>query len=117
MRDEMVAQLDSGIAAVGHAAIKCIRLAQICAGFLGGVQEFTQGTLDGGFDGSVDLSPIVSEIHDEPTEMLMGWLALRLAEEPNFKAVIWARFVPEIDRLITRSEKSQDHPWGEVGCR
>jgi hypothetical protein len=102
MRDEMVADLDTGRAAVSHAAIKCMRLAQICAGFLGGVQEFSQQNLAGYFDASLAPAPITTEVHDEPTEMLMGWLKLRLAEEPNFKAVIWSRFVPEIERLRDR---------------
>jgi hypothetical protein len=105
MRDEMVAELDNGVASVAHAAVKAMRLAQICAGFLGGVQEFTQQTFEYSLENmsaGVAGTPSTTEIHDAPTEMLMGWLKLRLAEEPHFKCVIWVRFVPEIERLIGR---------------
>lgn len=103
MRDELVAELDSGVCAVSHAAVKCIRLAQICAGFLGGVQEQMQATFIPGatrYDRVLDLTPTTKEIHDAPTKMLMGWLKLKLEEDVNFKAVIWSRFVPEIDRIF-----------------
>lgn len=100
MRDQMVAELDEGRAAVSHAAIKCIRLAQICTGFLGGVEDIEQRKLYE--DGPVHIYNPLIEIADEPTEMLMGWLKLRLEEDPNFKCVIWSRFVPEIERLIVR---------------
>ena len=105
MRDELVAEIDSGVCAVSHAAVKCIRLAQICAGFLGGVQEHTQQQFEGMLDDAGILwrgdyaAPITKEIHDAPTKMLMGWLKLKLEEDKDFKAVIWCRFVPEIVRL------------------
>lgn len=105
MRDELVAELDSGVCAVGHAAVKCVRLAQICAGFLGGVHEEMQMGLDAelcAHTGSVMPGPVTKEIHDAPTEMLMGWLKMRFQERPEFKVVIWSRFVPEIERLAKR---------------
>lgn len=106
MRDELVAELDSGVCAVGHAAVKCIRLAQICAGFLGGVEFTTQLDLGEGATGHYTevLDPLrkTVEVHDAPTEMLMQWLGTRFAENPNFKVVIWSRFVPEIERLYNR---------------
>lgn len=110
MRDELVAELDSGVCAVSHAAVKCIRLAQICAGFLGGVTEEAQMSLNNPSEEFVSpemlasIFPVTKEIHDAPTKMLMGWLKLKLAEDENFKAVIWARFVPEIFRLATEMD-------------
>lgn len=104
MRDEMVAELDEGVASVGHAAVKVLRLAQICAGFLGGVQEFAQYGLDGelcAHTGSVLPTPITKEVDDATAEMLMGWLKLKLEEEPDKKVVVWCRFAPEIERLAT----------------
>jgi hypothetical protein len=100
MRDELVAELDSGVCAVSHAAVKCIRLAQICAGFIGGVNEFNEDrTLFEIKDIISDRAPSTKEIHDAPTKMLMGWLNLKLEEDENFKAVVWCRFVPEIERI------------------
>lgn len=98
MRDELVAELDSGVCAVSHAAVKCIRLAQICAGFIGGVEEHTYNlfNMQAGLAG---LPPITKEIHDAPTKMLMKWLRLKWEEDKDFKAVVWARFVPEILRV------------------
>lgn len=103
MRDELVAEIDSGICAVQHAAVKCVRLAQICAGFLGGVNLTAQYTMVDGLPFTpglqMNLAPATEEIHDAPTKMLMGWLKLKLEEDYRFKAVIWSRFVPEIERL------------------
>lgn len=100
MRDELVAQIDSGQCAVQHAAVKCVRLAQICAGFIGGVQEYEQGLYEGIKIESFSHPTIEThEIHDLPTAMLMEWLKARFEERPDFKVVVWARFVPEIERL------------------
>jgi hypothetical protein len=99
MRDELVAQIDQGVCAVGQAAVKTIRLAQICAGFLGGVAEYTQMDIAGDFTGPIASDPVTVEVHDAPTKMLMGWLEHRFAERPDFKVVVWSRFVPEIERL------------------
>jgi hypothetical protein len=102
MRDELVAEIDSGVCAVQHAAVKCVRLAQICAGFIGGVQEEMQMGLDAelcAHTGGALQEPTTKEIHDIPTKMLMGWLERRFEENENFKVVIWSRFVPEIERL------------------
>jgi hypothetical protein len=102
MRDEMVAEIESGVCAVGQAAVKSMRLAQLCAGFLGGVAEYTQTGFEGMSTEFTASTPITVEVADEPTEMLMGWLKLKIAEDENFKAVVWSRFVPEIIRLSTR---------------
>jgi hypothetical protein len=106
MRDDMVAELEEGVATVGHAAVKVLRLAQICSGFLGGVQEFSQQNLDGCFDSALNAAPIVKEVDDASTDVLMGWLKLRLDEYEQFKAVVWCRFVPEIVRLAERLSKA-----------
>jgi len=107
MRDELVAEIDNGVCAVGHAAVKCIRLAQICAGFLGGVALFPQMKFNPINYDIVDSQTI--EVHDAPTEMLMGWLAQRFEEQPDFKCVVWSRFVPEIERLEQRLVKESIH--------
>lgn len=117
MRDELVAEIEQGVCAVGQAAVKSMRLAQLCAGFLGGVNEYTQMTFEPGVyvnpsDGASCSAPITVEVADEPTEMLMGWLKLKLAEDKNFKAVVFSRFVPEIQRLVARLDVA-DIPYGQ----
>lgn len=111
MRDELVAEIDQGICAVGQAAVKTIRLAQLCAGFLGGVQQFSQLDIEEGIcSGPTIGEPVTVEVHDAPTKMLMGWLEQRFAERPDFKVVVWSRFVPEIERLFVKV--SQHWPCG-----
>lgn len=108
MRDELIAEVDSGVCAVGQAAVKAMRLAQLCSGFLGGVQEYQQYGLDGELcaaTGSVFPTPSTVEVDDASTDMLMGWLKLKLQEDKDFKAVISSRFVPEIERLSLRLDK------------
>lgn len=101
MRDELVAEIDQGICAVGQAAVKSMRLAQLCAGFLGGVTEYTQMDMEEGkWSGPTTGEPITVEVHDATAKMLMGWLEQRFAERPDFKCVVWSRFVPEIKRLF-----------------
>lgn len=104
MRDELVAEIDQGICAVGQAAVKSMRLAQLCAGFLGGVNEFAQLSFEPGVYADpthgINTTPITVEVHDLPTKMLMGWLQNRFTERPDFKVVIWSRFVAEIERLL-----------------
>ncbi len=103
MRDELVAEIDQGICAVGQAAVKTIRLAQLCAGFLGGVSEYMQMDIaEGKWSGPIASEPKTVEVHDATAKMLMGWLEQRFAERPDFKCVVWSRFVPEIKRLVNR---------------
>lgn len=110
MRDELVAEIDQGVCAVGQAAVKSMRLAQLCAGFLGGVQEWSQHGLDGELcthTGSVMPTPSTVEVHDAPTKMLVDWLKLKVSEDKDFKAVVWCRFVPEIERLSVELVKAK----------
>lgn len=118
MRDELVAEIDQGVCAVGQAAVKSMRLAQLCAGFLGGVAEYAQMDIEEGkWSGPVASNPITVEVHDAPTKMLMGWLEQRFAERPDFKVVVWSRFVPEIERLIDDLRKFNVHVGVLYGAR
>lgn len=119
MRDELIAEVDSGVCAVGQAAVKAMRLAQLCSGFLGGVQLTDQQGVFQGIMGAYkthtfveDLSPITVEVDGASTEMLMGWLKLKIAEDKDFQAVVWSRFKPEIERLVCRLGENQiNHGW------
>lgn len=93
LRDEMMAELDRGTLLVQHAHVKALRLAQVCAGFLGG------------FVNEATMEPETEEVGDESTKMIMEWLRARLAERPSFKCVVWARWRPELERLNARMYK------------
>lgn len=90
MRDEMVAQLESGVLSAEHASVKVLRLAQICAGFAGGVENEGTGRIE------------VAEISDETTAWIEAWLEARYRENLGFKTVVWCRWRPEIERLWAR---------------
>lgn len=94
MRDEMVAEIDTGeVSATNFAASKVLRLAQICQGFLGGVEDETTGLM------------VTREIGEEVLKNALQWLDRQLDELPDFKCVFWCRFRPEIERLHARIEK------------
>jgi hypothetical protein len=85
MRDDLIADLDSGRIVVTNAAARVLRLAQICAGFVGGV---------------VDGEEVVErELSNESIDGVIAWLELRFAENLKFKAVVWCRHRNEITRL------------------
>lgn len=85
MRDEMLASLESGEKSwATQASTKILRLAQICSGFLGGVEGQEEAR----------------EIGDESLDAVVQWFWDRLDEDPNFKCVIWCRWRPEIARLV-----------------
>ena len=87
-RDEMVAELDSGILTAQHASVKVLRLAQMCAGFVGGVENETT------------LQQETVELSDETLDAVMDWLERRYSEDVGFKCVVWCRWRPEIERLV-----------------
>jgi hypothetical protein len=68
MRDELVAMLESGSAAITlHAATKVMRLAQITSGFVGGV---TDAHGDGGF---LDFGPDPEQFEDDEFLSSISW--------------------------------------------
>lgn len=86
LRDDLVADLEGGKVQVAHAAARVLRLAQVCAGFVGGVGE----------DGSE-----TRELSAETTQAYLDWLRDRIEEDPRFKTVVWCRWRLEIERLKT----------------
>lgn len=91
-RDEMVAELDSGILTAQHASVKVLRLAQMCSGFVGGVEN------------EVTLQQETVELSKETLEGIMNWLEIRYSENVGFKCVVWCRWRPEIERLVNALE-------------
>lgn len=117
MRDEMVVWLDQphSVSIAAQVIVKVLRLAQITAGFLGGVevQQPDPSALEGKPDwmpfgdiplsGPVDDSP-VREVGKEKLEVYLDWLADRLDEDPAFKTVTWCWFRLELGRLVREIE-------------
>lgn len=96
MRDELIAELDQGTVTANHAAVKALRLAQLCAGFLGGLVDDPWDNVRSNNPGST-VSTV--EVSRESTDAFLSWLALRLKERPDFKCVVWCRWRAEIERL------------------
>lgn len=115
MRDELVAELDMGTVTANHAAVKCLRLAQLCAGFIGGLDNDGLGTgfLPAETKRQEAKSPASVEVSRESTNAFLAWLKLRLAEDSKFKCVVWCRWRAEIERL----ERELKNEWGPTRLR
>jgi SNF2 family DNA or RNA helicase len=91
MREEFVTYLNSqeggSVSTVTTAPVKALRLAQMCSGFLGGID-----------DGESDETSTV-EIGCELTNAFLENLEFRLSTELMLKLIVWCRFRPEIARL------------------
>lgn len=88
MRDDMVAWLDQDTPSIAaQAIVKTVRLAQLASGWLGGV-------------GSPEDGPV--EVGNEKIEAFMGWLDVKIEEDPNFRVVVWCRFYAEQEALARR---------------
>ena len=98
MRDELCAEIDSGTVSAQHASVKVLRLAQICTGFVGGVENEITGEQE------------VAELSDESCVAIIDWLKRRFNENPNFKCVLWCRWRPEIELLARRAAAAVDAP-------
>ena len=83
MRDDMVAWLEDGsIATAPQAGVRGMRLAQICSGYLGGIEDGVGTRTD--------------EIGRDKLDAALEW-AYSLARPRA--AIIWCRFRPELDRM------------------
>ena len=91
MKKELVAWLsENSVASASQAGVKVIRMAQLCAGFVGGVENW-------GDNGPEDAEP--QEVSHEKLEFIKEWVSNRYDEDPNEKLLIWCRFRPELERL------------------
>lgn len=117
MRDTLVAQLDDKTVSVQTAAVKVLRLAQICAGFLGGWDDPTLMSPADDDTQALKSMKTVIEVGDETAKAVEEWLKKRLEENPNFKCVVWARWRPELERLATMTrliKVPSGSAWGGV---
>jgi len=119
MRDEMVTWLShSTVSVAAQAVVKGLRLAQLTAGFIGGVQEMDpelilETTLNDvetvddlkrigdvaviDYQGATNTSAVV-EVGHEKLSAFIDWVKIRLEEDPNLKLLVWCRFRPELHR-------------------
>jgi len=109
MRDEMVAELDSGTMAVNHASQKVLRLAQITAGWLGGVPS----------NNELEPQPQCVQVGTEADDMLVDWVEKQLKTNKEFKCVIWCRWRPQIQSVVSYISRKfaglrVGQVWGDV---
>lgn len=135
MRDDMVAWLDHvNMSMATQAGVKALRLAQICSGFLGGVDAlpgalgpeteddappdwmgFEEPTLSPDFPSMPIINgDAVQEIGSEKVHVLSDWYARKLTEDPSFKLLLWCRFRPEVERYLRMF--ANDYPKVELGA-
>ena len=101
MNREMVAWLKSGVATAAQAGVKAIRLAQMCSGFSGGVE-------DAGFGDAPLLAPAdgIEWIGREKLDFALELHAKWLKADPNMKLLTWCRFVPELKKYLQEEVKA-----------
>lgn len=101
MEEEFIAWLQDNEASEStHAAVRAIRLQQITSGFLGGIkaQPFDEnGEI---VEGAADYVLPTQRIGFEKEKATIAWMRDRIAEDPEFKCVIWGRFTLEVSGLI-----------------
>ncbi len=118
MKNDMIAWLSDSTSSVSsQAATKTLRLAQITSGFLGGVQEniiedapedlFSSGELP-----EKTKTFTVEEVGREKLDFLKEWNEERLKADPNFKVIVFSRFIPELTRML----KEMKPIFQNVGC-
>jgi SNF2 family DNA or RNA helicase len=92
MRDEMVAWLGIENSIASHGAIKALRLAQISAGYLGGVEEGMPAR----------------EIGREKLDAFLDWAN----DHRDQHLVVWCRFTEELKRVVRElRERRHDVVW------
>lgn len=92
MRDDAVAWLGQNPSLAAQAGVRIMRLAQITAGFLGGIVG-----VEGG-DGPPGRVEAVREIGCEKLDAFREWVGELLEDDPHRKIVAWCRFRPELER-------------------
>lgn len=89
MREEAVAFIDGHPSLAAQAGVKAMRLAQVCAGYLGGFEE----------------GEAARHVGDEKLHALQAWLVERLVEDPQAKIICWCRFRRQLERVAAECQK------------
>ncbi len=119
MRDELVVWFGNNVVTAEQAIVKVMRLAQICSGFIGGVEasgleyqpelheerpSYVPVLPSFGID---DASPVlpgepvneIREIGREKLDSVLEWYDQQLSSDGTFKMVMFHRFRPELARF------------------
>jgi len=118
MRDDMVYELENGLASISQQAItKFMRLSQITGGFIGGIEDTGLDPVCPNCDGSgcedcegsgIGAAQPVSRVQElgrEKLDVLLWLIESKLAQDPNLKMVVWSRFMPETLRIVFEATK------------
>jgi len=113
LRDQLISWLDENtMATTAQAGTRVMRLAQLTAGFLGGLADVQPcATCEAG--GMVDNEPCPKcngagsistnveprQVGTEKLDLIVSWVRDRLTADPNLKLVLWCRFRPEVEHL------------------
>lgn len=103
MRDEAMVALEKAVSLSPQITTKLIRLGQITSGFLGGLEALEQDDLP---------QRAVEDVGREKLEALLSWVRTRLSEQPNFKLLVWSRWIAEVERT---TKALSDLPGVSVG--
>lgn len=89
MKQEALVWLDTNRAATAfQAGVKALRLGQITSGILGGIEDVEGARIsDVEFIGREKLDSVINMVDE------------RIAQDPNWKGLLWTRFRPEAERL------------------
>jgi SNF2 family DNA or RNA helicase len=130
LRDEFAAWLtETSVVPAAQAGIRCMRLAQICGGYVGGLQQLLDAVPcpDCGGQGFTDQAvykglasapcskcsglglvrptqpksdrPPIQEIGREKLDVLLEHVERRIKEDRDARFLIWCRFRPEMERV------------------
>ena len=103
MRDDLVAWIDEGNASVARqAGVRTLRLCQILAGFVGGVENIDPD------NPNLFETPVTTEVREIGRAKLDAVLDFLSAVDLQ-KVILWCGFKPEMDRLGIELAK---HRWG-----
>jgi SNF2 family DNA or RNA helicase len=94
LRDDLITWLSANeTCTAAQAGVKVIRLAQLTAGFLGGVETGDQPEL-----GTVVPPSGTREVGREKLDAVLAWLAVNWPD--SGKVVVWGRFRAELERAV-----------------
>lgn len=97
LRDELVTWLSKNeVCTAEQAGVRVLRLAQVTAGFLGGVQALQADLLDGHPNATG-----IREIGREKLDALLAWLEQHWAKD---KALVFTRFRADVERTASALE-------------
>ena len=100
MRDDLCVWLENNaVSTAAFTVTKVMRLAQICSGFLGGVEEAVPEDPELEFAGPPPPVEAIKEVGREKLDAILEWYASAREGDPDLKLLMWSRFVPEVLRL------------------